>query len=53
MTILIWIALLIGAAAVVFAAAGARRKQPRRELGSMSEAWVAEQRANEPYYRDR
>jgi hypothetical protein len=51
--IFIWMALFIGAGAVAFAAAGARRKQSGRELGSMSEEWVAEQRANEPYYRGR
>ena len=51
---LTWIAILIGAAAVVFAVAGTRRKQrPGGEFGSMSDEWVAEQRSNEPYYPGR
>ena len=47
---IIWIAVLIAAAGVVLAVAVVRRLQLSGEsLGSMSDEWVASQRANEPY----
>ena len=50
----IWIALLAGVFALAVVVAAARRRYAGGvELGSMSNAWIAEQRAGEQSYYER
>jgi hypothetical protein len=51
---LIWIALVVGVgAAGIIIAATRRHSAGSTELGTMSNAWVAEQRAGEQSYYER
>jgi hypothetical protein len=50
---LLWIALLFGVCGLGLIVAARRRYAGGVELGSMSNAWIAEQRAGEQSYYER